>query len=149
MSHMFGNLVTFWAFVRRTLLGPGHFFFGAMKSALIAGIAFILLVAGLGAGYAAGNATSHTETTTSSRTGVHGLAYPLPRLYELLRVACLSSRVQRQGLLRRKRNGGIKELGHRHDLRCLVRQLDRILRESLLVGKRAPDLSATVGDFSA
>jgi hypothetical protein len=39
-----------------------------MRSALVAGIAFILAVAGLGAGYAVGNATSHTETTTSTLT---------------------------------------------------------------------------------
>jgi ABC-type transport system substrate-binding protein len=39
-----------------------------MRSALIAGIAFILAVGSLGAGYAIGNATSHTETTTSTAT---------------------------------------------------------------------------------
>jgi hypothetical protein len=39
-----------------------------MRSALVAGIAFILAVAGLGAGYAVGNASSHTETTTSTAT---------------------------------------------------------------------------------
>jgi hypothetical protein len=39
-----------------------------MKSALIAGIALILLVAGLAAGYGIGNATSHTETATSTVT---------------------------------------------------------------------------------
>jgi len=39
-----------------------------MRSALVAGIALILLVAGLGAGYAVGNATSHTETATSTVT---------------------------------------------------------------------------------
>jgi hypothetical protein len=39
-----------------------------MKSALVAGIALILAVAGLGAGYAVGNSTGHTETTTSTAT---------------------------------------------------------------------------------
>ena len=39
-----------------------------MKSALIAGIALILAVAGLAAGYSIGNATSHTETATSTAT---------------------------------------------------------------------------------
>ena len=39
-----------------------------MRSVLIAGIAFILAVASLGAGYAVGNATVHTETTTSTVT---------------------------------------------------------------------------------
>jgi hypothetical protein len=37
-----------------------------MRGALIAGIAFILVVAGLGAGYGIGSATSHTKTTTST-----------------------------------------------------------------------------------
>ena len=39
-----------------------------MRSALVAGIAIILAVAGLAAGYSLGNATSHTETTTSTTT---------------------------------------------------------------------------------
>ena len=39
-----------------------------MRSALAAGIALILAIAGLGAGYAVGNTTSHTETTISTAT---------------------------------------------------------------------------------
>jgi hypothetical protein len=37
-----------------------------MRGALVLGIAMILVVASLGAGYELGNATSHTETTTST-----------------------------------------------------------------------------------
>jgi ABC-type transport system substrate-binding protein len=39
-----------------------------MKSAVVAGIALILAVAGLGAGYGIGNSTSHTLTATSTAT---------------------------------------------------------------------------------
>jgi hypothetical protein len=39
-----------------------------MRNALVAGIALILAVATLGAGYAVGSASSHTETTTSTST---------------------------------------------------------------------------------
>ena len=84
----------------------------------------------------------------ASCTGVHGLAHPLPSLHELHHVERLTSRVKRQGLLRRDATGGIVELDHLHNLHRLVRQLDSILRESLLVGERAPDLSATIRDSS-
>ena len=89
-----------------------------------------------------------TGMSITSRTGVHGLAHPLPSLHELHHVECLSSRIQRQGLLRHNRNGGINELEHLHDLHCLVRQLDRILRESLLVGERAPDVPPALRELS-
>ena len=39
-----------------------------MRSALVAGIALILAVGSLGAGYAIGNAASHTATATSTAT---------------------------------------------------------------------------------
>ena len=143
-----------------------------MRSALAAGIAFVLAVAGLGAGYGIGNATSHTETTTSTATVTvtssdawtvvvqngtftgpgcpsrPALANPLSSLHELHHVERLPSRVQRQGLLRCDTTGGIVELDHLHNLHRLVRQLDSVLRESLLVGERAPDLSATIRDSS-